>query len=66
MDRIVPALFVALAGSLILVFTYLNLYLQERQKYLALWLTSLGALCRQVSLRDARCPVGEPENTRGA
>src|SRR5208282_4151637 len=40
MDWLVPALFVALTGSLVLVFTYLNLYLQERQKYLALWLTS--------------------------
>jgi len=40
MDRLVPALFVALIGSLILVFTYLNLYLQERQRYLALWLAS--------------------------
>ena len=40
MDWLVPALFMALTGSLILVFTYLNLYLQERQKYLALWLAS--------------------------
>jgi PAS domain S-box-containing protein len=40
MDWLLPALFIALAGSLLITFTYLNLYLQERQKYLALWLTS--------------------------
>ncbi len=42
MDRLVPTQFVALIGSLILVFTYLNLYLQERRRYLALWLTSFA------------------------
>ena len=42
MDRLGPALFVALIGSLILVFTYLNLYLQERKRYLALWLASFA------------------------
>ena len=40
MSWIVPAQLVTLAGSLILVFTYLNLYLQERQRYLAVWLAS--------------------------
>jgi len=40
MDWIVPAQLVTLAGSLILVFTYLSLYLQERQRYLAVWLAS--------------------------
>ena len=40
MSWLLPALFIALTGSLVLVFTYLNLYLQERQKYLALWLAS--------------------------
>ena len=40
MSWLLPALFVALTGSLVLVFAYLNLYLQERQRYLALWLTS--------------------------
>ena len=40
MDWLLPALFIALVGSLVLVFTYLNLYLQERQRYLALWLVS--------------------------
>lgn len=40
MNWLLPALFVALIGSLVLVFTYLNLYLQERERYLGLWLTS--------------------------
>ena len=40
MDWLVTALFVALIGSIIIAFTYLNLYLQERQRYLALWLMS--------------------------
>jgi PAS domain S-box-containing protein/putative nucleotidyltransferase with HDIG domain len=40
MEWIVPAQLVTLTGSLILVFTYLSLYLQERQKYLAVWLAS--------------------------
>ena len=40
MSWIVPAQLVTLTGSLILVFTYLNLYLQERQRYLAVWLAS--------------------------
>jgi PAS domain S-box-containing protein len=40
MDWIVPAQLVTLACSLILVFTYLSLYLQERRRYLAVWLAS--------------------------
>lgn len=40
MDWLLAALFIALTSSLVLVFTYLNLYVQERQKYLALWLAS--------------------------
>ena len=40
MNWLFPALFTTLTGSLILVFTYMNLYLQERRKYLALWLAS--------------------------
>ncbi|MGA2107398.1 MAG: PAS domain S-box protein [Syntrophorhabdales bacterium] len=40
MSWIVPAQLVTLTGSLILIFTYLNLYLQERQRYLAVWLAS--------------------------
>jgi PAS domain S-box-containing protein/putative nucleotidyltransferase with HDIG domain len=40
MEWIVPAQLVTLTGSLILVFTYLSLYLQERRKYLAVWLAS--------------------------
>ena len=40
MSWILPAQLVTLTGSLILVFTYLNLYLQERQRYLAVWLAS--------------------------
>ncbi len=40
MNGAVPAMFVALTGSLILVFTYLGLYFQERRKYFALWLAS--------------------------
>jgi PAS domain S-box-containing protein/putative nucleotidyltransferase with HDIG domain len=31
---------VTLAGSLILIFAYLSLYLQERQRYLAVWVAS--------------------------
>ncbi len=37
MDWLTPVLFIGLTGSLILVFVHLNLYLQVRQKYLALW-----------------------------
>ena len=40
MEWIVPAQLVTLTGSLILVFAYLSLYLQERQRYLAVWLAS--------------------------
>ena len=40
MSWIVPAQLVTLTGSLILVFTYLSLYIQERQRYLAVWLAS--------------------------
>ena len=40
MGWLLPAQIVALTGSLILVFTYLNLYLEERQKHLAFWLAS--------------------------
>ena len=40
MNWLLPALFIALTGSLILVFTYASLYSQERQKYIALWLTA--------------------------
>jgi len=40
MEWIIPAQLVTLAGSLILVFAYLSLYLQERQRYLAVWLAS--------------------------
>ena len=40
MEWIVPAQLVTLAGSLILIFAYLSLYLQERQKYLGVWVAS--------------------------
>ncbi len=40
MSGIVPALAVQLTGTLILVFAYLGLYVQERRRYLAMWLAS--------------------------
>jgi len=40
MEWIVSAQLVTLAGSLILIFAYLSLYLQERQRYLAVWVAS--------------------------
>ena len=40
MSWIVPAQLVTLTGSLLLVFAYLSLYLQERKRYLAVWLAS--------------------------
>ena len=38
MNWLIPALFLALTGSLTLVLVYLNLYLRERQRHLSLWL----------------------------
>ena len=40
MEWVVSAQLVTLAGSLILIFAYLSLYLQERQRYLAVWVAS--------------------------
>jgi hypothetical protein len=42
---LIPALIASFAGYLILFFAYLNLYLQEREKYLALWSASWGLYC---------------------
>jgi len=42
MNALFPAQFIALAGSFILVLAYSGLYLQERRRYLALWLGSFA------------------------
>ena len=53
MGWVIEPLFIALAGSLIIVFAYLGICLQERRKYLAFWLAgwalnSIGYLFRIV------------------